>query len=59
MAKLENITVMTQTKYVLVLIPFATYTKVGVLSCLTIFGIPVYSRVGERRRICGVFCNAS
>ncbi len=59
MAKLEKITIAVQTKYVFVLFPFATYTKVGDTAILTVLGIPVYRRVGGAKNILGVSFNAS
>lgn len=58
MAKLESIKVEI-TRYAIVFFPVATYTKVGDISFLTILGIQVYSRIGERRCVLGVFSHAS
>lgn len=59
MAKIENITVMTQTQYVFVVIPFATYKRVGEIGVLTVFGIPVYKHVGRAWSLFGVICHAA
>lgn len=59
MAKLESITVMTQTQYVFVVIPFATYKRVGEIGVLTVFGIPVYKHVGQVRSLFGIAYHAS
>lgn len=59
MAKLESFTVRTQTKYVFVLIPFATYTRVGEIALLAVFGVPVYKRVGKAWSLFGTICHAS
>ena len=54
MAKIENITVMTQTRYVFVIFPFATYKQVGEIGLLTVFGVPIYKRVDHMRSLFGV-----
>ena len=58
MAKLESITVATQTKYVFVIFPFATYRRIGEVGILTVLGFPVYKRVGSACSIFGVIFNA-
>lgn len=59
MAKLDSFTVKTQTKYVFVLIPFATYTRVGEIALLTVFGVPVYKRVDSAWSLFGIIRHAS
>ena len=44
---------MTQTKYVFVIFPFATYKRVGEIGLLTVFGIPIYKRVDAVRSLFG------
>ena len=39
------------TRYFFVFFPIATYTRVGDVSLLTIFGIPVYKKVGDLKAI--------
>lgn len=59
MAKLESVTVAIKTRYVFVVIPFATYKRVGEIGILTVFGIPVYKHVGDVRSLLGVTYRAS
>lgn len=59
MAKLENITVMTQTQYVFVIIPFATYKRVGDIGILTVFSMPVFKHVGSAWSLFGIVRHAS
>lgn len=59
MAKLENLTVMTRIQYVFVIIPFATYKQVGDIGILTVFGAPVFKRVGSAWSLLGIVRHAS
>jgi len=38
-------------KYMFVFFPFATFTRIGDISKLTVFGIPVYRRVNDIRNV--------
>lgn len=44
--------------YVLVFVPFATYKQVGEVALLTVFGLPVFKRVGDSRSLLGIVYRA-
>lgn len=58
MAKIEPM-VIVQTEYRFVFIPFATYKRVDDIRLLTVFGLPIYKRVGDARSIFGVVFHAA
>ncbi len=53
MAKLETAIEVRCTKYYVVFFPIATYKRIGNVSILTVFGVPVYKRVDRVRSLCG------
>lgn len=40
-------------RYLLVFFPIATFSKVDEIEKLTIFGVPVYARIGDTRNVLG------
>lgn len=54
MAKSAEIKVeLTFKKFCIIFFPIATYTVSGDISLLTVFGLPVYRRVGDIKSILG------
>lgn len=45
--------IMVITKYRILFLPFATYTKVGNVEQLTVFGLQVYGRLGNSSQYFG------
>lgn len=53
MAKLEDQVIGVHIRYTLLLLPLAKYVRVGNASMLTVFGMPVYKRIGKVSSILG------
>lgn len=51
MAKLNAEIKVTVSEYRILFLPFAKYCRAGDYSTLSIFGVPVYQRAGEKRNI--------
>jgi len=45
------------TKVAIIFFPIATYTSIVDAAKLTVFGVSVYQRVGDVRKLFGVTCN--
>jgi hypothetical protein len=46
-----DITILAHKHFCIFFIPFGKYTRVGEIAKLTIFGLPVYQRVGDAKQV--------
>lgn len=48
-----TVEVKTVTRYCFIFFPIATFAKIGEVELLTVFGLPIYKKVGEVRALFG------